>query len=72
MQASLRRFLADSRGGSAFDYSLVAAVFAMALMATMSVVGGEASNQLTSTQSRLSNAASYTGPGGSQNEIGGQ
>jgi hypothetical protein len=39
------------------------AVFAMAVLATMNVVGSEAAHQLSSTQSQLTNSASLVGPG---------
>ena len=42
MPASYRRFLLDDGGGSLFDYALIAAVFALAMLAATSLVGTEA------------------------------
>jgi Flp pilus assembly pilin Flp len=63
MFETVRRFIRDDRGASAVDYAVVMAVFAMAVLATMNVVGSEAAHQLSSTQSQLTNSASLVGPG---------
>jgi Flp pilus assembly pilin Flp len=63
MPDSTRALIDDQRGGSLFDYAILAAVFAMSVLATTSLVSHAAAGQLVSTQTLLTNAASLTPTG---------
>ena len=51
----LRRFSAEAHGGPASEYAVIAAVFALAVLASMTLIRSESTNQLTGTQSGLTN-----------------
>jgi len=55
------RCLRDDGGAALSEYALIASILALTLMAALSLIAVEASNQLTTAQTSLTNASSLTG-----------
>jgi Flp pilus assembly pilin Flp len=54
------RFLRDDCGAALSEYALVAALLVIGMLGTLTLIGTEASSQLGSAQSNLTNASTMT------------
>jgi pilus assembly protein Flp/PilA len=53
---SIKRFIRDESGATAIEYGLIAALLAVAIIASLQLVGGELTKTFTKVQTSLSTA----------------
>jgi Flp pilus assembly pilin Flp len=58
---SAMRYLRDDSGAALSEYALIASILCLSLIAALGLISVEASTQLTSAQTNLTNASSITG-----------